>query len=231
MYLIKRISHSGYCSRREAEILIRGGQVYVAGEKITDPATQVDEDTPVKVEGKLLKAQEKTRVFAFHKPIKVLTTHKDDKNRQTIFHFLPKWMKQYHAIGRLDFMSEGLILLTNSATLKEKMERGDLERVYEVKIKGPARPTLKETLEKGIRIKGIKYKPVQCAIGRKNEGSTWLTLTLTEGKNREIREILGHLGYTVLRLMRVSYGKYKLGELERGELFEYVEQEKIKKKK
>lgn len=226
MYLTKRISHSGYCSRREAEKLIREGHVYVAGEKITDPATQVEEDTPVKVKGKLLKAPEKTRVFAFHKPTKVLTTHKDDKDRQTVFHFLPKWMKQYHTIGRLDYMSEGLILLTNSASLKETMERGDLPRVYEVKIKGQPREGLPEKLAKGLRVKDIRYKPIDCKIKSKNEGSTWLSLTLTEGKNREIREILGALGYTILRLMRVSYGKYKLGELERGDLFEYVEQNK-----
>ena len=215
MYLTKRISHSGYCSRREADTLIREGNVYVNGERILDPAIQVDETTQIKIKGKLIPRTPKTKVFLFHKPIRVLTTHRDDKGRETVFDFLPRHMKQYHAIGRLDYMSEGLLLLTNSASLKEKMERGNLPRVYEVKIKGQARVDLKEKLEKGIRVKGIRYAPIQVKVGKSNIGSTWVRMTLTEGKNREIREILGEMGQMILRLVRISYGDYKLGELPR----------------
>ncbi len=150
-----------------------------------------------------------------------MTTHKDDQNRKIVFDYLPKSMKNYHTIGRLDYMSEGLILLTNSAELKEKMERGSLPRVYEVKIKGKPHSKLKETLNSGMQIQHIKYKPIKLEIKKQNNGgSSWLSLTLTEGKNREIREILGQLDYSILRLVRVSYGIYKLRNLEKGKFLE-----------
>ncbi|MHA1540827.1 MAG: pseudouridine synthase [Alphaproteobacteria bacterium] len=214
MFLIKKISHSGYCSRRVAEKLIRNGAVEIDGKKVLEPATKVSEKNRIKIEGKELPQKPEEKLFIFHKPTEVLTSHKSQENRKIIFDFLPKWMKNYHAIGRLDFLSEGLILLTNSPELKEKMERGDFPRVYEVKIHGKPHKNLIETLKNGVKIEGIFYKSIKVEIKNQNDGSSWLSMTLTEGKNREIRKILAHFNYKLLKLKRVSYGEYKLGNLE-----------------
>jgi len=215
MILSKKISSSGFCSRREAERYVRAGQVQVDGTTVDHPAFQVGEAAVISVDGHLIPAPEQAALWMFHKPRGCLTTRHDPQERSTIYDFLPAAFQQRHTIGRLDYDSEGLLLMTNNGALKREFELPStaLHRVYRVRMRNtPTAQTLK-ALSQGVEIEGMRYRPVKAVVQSETRGNSWLEVTLVEGKNREIRRIFEHFRHPVSRLIRVAYGDYKLGDL------------------
>jgi len=220
--LAKRIARAGLCSRREAETWIEDGRVKVNGKKITSPALNVTEKDAIMVDGKLLQESETTRLWLYHKPSGLLTTHKDPQGRRTVFEALPKGMPRVISIGRLDLNSEGLLLLTNDGTLARKMElpsTGWIRR-YRVRVYGGITQSMIDGMKKGVAIDGVQYGSVETELDSQKGDNSWLTVALKEGKNREIRKIFEHFGCKVSRLLRVSYGPFQLGALPKGQIKE-----------
>jgi 23S rRNA pseudouridine2605 synthase len=220
--LAKRIAGAGVCSRREAEKLIEEGRVKVNGKTVKTPAFNVTADDAVIVNGKLLAAQDKVRLWLYHKPAGLITTHKDPQGRPTVFEALPKGMPRVISIGRLDLNSEGLLLLTNSGDLARKLElpsTGWIRR-YRARVFGKITPAMIAEMKKGIVAQGVHYGSVEAVIDSEKGDNTWLTVALTEGKNREIRKIFEHFGCKVSRLLRTSYGPFQLGSLSKGDIKE-----------
>ena len=220
--IAKRIARAGLCSRREAEAWIGAGRVVVDGEKITSPALVVGPATRILVDGKPLPTAEPTRLFRYHKPRGLLTTARDPEGRETIYDKLPKELPRLMPIGRLDLTSEGLLLLTNDGELKRKLElpvTGWLRR-YRARVNGHVDPAKLAGLAKGVTVEGVDYGPIRASLDRQQGDNAWLTLSLAEGKNREIRRVCEHLGYPVSRLIRIAYGPFQLGHLEKGEVEE-----------
>lgn len=218
----KVIARAGICSRREAEVLIEQGRVSVNGDTLTQPGVKVTADDIVRVDGEKLPALEPARLWRYNKPTGLVTSHKDERGRETVFDTLPEHMPRVISIGRLDLNSEGLLLLTNDGTLARSMEhpsRGWTRR-YRVRVHGDIKPRMFDPLEKGVTIEGIHYGPVQVKLDRKPSVNSWLTVTLKEGKNREVRRLMEHVGLKVNRLMRTAYGPFQLGSLKPGELTE-----------
>ena len=222
--IAKRIASSGICSRRDAERLIAEGKVFVNGEKLTTPAFLVEEKDEIIVNGVTLRKKETPRLWCYHKPVGLLTTHKDPKGRTTVFENLPKSLPRVISVGRLDLNSEGLLLLTTSGELARSLElpsRG-WKRQYRVRIYGVITSEMIEKAKKGLTIEGVHYAPCHIEIEQNQSGgkNQWLLITLTEGKNREIRKIMDFFGFKVARLIRVSYGPFQLGNLQQGEVRE-----------
>ncbi len=220
--LAKCMARSGLCSRREAESWIAEGRVKVNGKKVLTPALNVSENDTVVVDGKPLKQKEETRLWLYHKPSGLVTTHKDPEGRKTVFETLPKDLPRVISIGRLDLNSEGLLLLTNDGALARKLElpsTGWIRR-YRVRVYGSITPAMLAEIKNGMTIDGINYGSVEAVIDSSKGGNSWLTVSLREGKNREIRKIFEHFGCTVNRLLRLSYGSFQLGSLEKGEVKE-----------
>ena len=220
--LAKRIARAGLCSRREAETWIEAGRVKVGGKVIKTPALNVGESDSVTVDGKLLQAKEETRLWLYHKPAGLMTTHKDPQGRPTVFDALPKVLGRVISVGRLDLNSEGLLLLTNDGDLARKLElpaTGWIRR-YRVRVYGAIAPSMLEGMKKGVTIDGVKYGSVEAKLDSQKGNNSWLTVALAEGKNREIRKIFEHYGCRVSRLIRLSYGPFQLGSLQKGELKE-----------
>lgn len=217
----KVISQSGLCSRREAEQLIVEGRVTVNGETINTPAVFIT-DQSIKVDGKLINAKQETRLWLLYKPVGTITSAKDPKNRKTIFKILPKNMPRVISVGRLDFNTEGLIVLTTNGALASFMEmpKNKWVRKYRARVFGKLDHDRLKALENGITIEGIHYGSVKVTIDVEKESNSWLTISLLEGKNREIRNIMEHLGLQVNRLIRVSFGPFVLGNMQIGELRE-----------
>lgn len=218
----KRIAGAGVCSRREAEALIAEGRVKVNGKKITSAALNVTEKDAVVVDGKLLQLRAETRLWLYHKPAGLVTTHKDEQGRKTVFAALPKTLPRVISIGRLDLNSEGLLLLTNDGALARKLElpaTGWIRR-YRVRAYGGITPSMLEGMKKGVTIDGINYGSIEAVLDSQKGDNSWLTVSLREGKNREIRRIFEHYGCTVSRLLRLSYGPFQLGSLAKGEVKE-----------
>lgn len=216
--IAKRISRAGAASRREAERMIEAGRVRLNGQRLDSAATLVDAQDRIEIDGVPLAAPEPPRVWRYHKPSGRVTTTRDEEGRPTIFEALPEDMPRVMSVGRLDLTSEGLLLLTNDGGLKRVLElpsTGWLRR-YRVRIKGNPDPTDLDPLRRGIEVEGIRYAPMEVQIDRMQGANAWLTIGLREGKNREIRKVLGALGFDVNRLLRVSYGPFQLGDLERG---------------
>ncbi len=214
-YLTKLIASSNLYSRRAAEQLIRDGKVKV-NSKPAVLGQQATTGDKIEINGKTINLKIEKRLIAFHKPANYITSHSDEKGRPTIFDILPKELANFHYIGRLDFNSKGLLLLTNDAKLKEKLERGNQIRGYKIKIEGKiTKPTL-TSLEKGITIDGFNYKGLKAEILDQNDKFSSLNVYLTEGKNREIRRIFEYLGHQVKELTRFSYGPYQLKDLEKA---------------
>lgn len=220
--IAKVIARTGLCSRREAEELINQGRVKVNKETIESPAFNVGPNDNIKVDGERLPAKEKTRLWLYHKPSGLVTTHKDEKQRKTVFETLPSKMPRVISIGRLDLNSEGLLLLTNDGGLSRNLELPSTKwvRRYKVKVNGLVIEQKLKDLKNGIEVDGVKYGSIDVTIENQSKSITWLNVSLTEGKNREIRKVMAHLGLTVARLIRISYGPFQLGSLARGELKE-----------
>jgi 23S rRNA pseudouridine2605 synthase len=216
--IAKVIARAGLASRRAAEQWIAEGRVAVNGAIIGSPALDVTEDDHISVDGKTLPARERTRLFLYHKPRGLLTTHADDKGRPTIFGALPKDLPRLISVGRLDLNTEGLLLLTNDgglARVLELPETGWLRR-YRVRALGRVTQAQLEGLRGGIELDGVRYGPIEATLDREQGANVWLTFAMREGKNREVKNVLGHLGLAVNRLIRVSFGPFQLGALPVG---------------
>lgn len=216
--IAKVIARSGLCSRRDAERLIEEGRVTLNGRLLSSPAVNVSLSDDILVDGIPLPTTEPPRLWRFHKPKGRVTTHRDPEERPTVFDGLPETMPRVISVGRLDFNTEGLLLLTNDGELARHLERpatGWLRR-YRVRANGTVRQAQLDALADGITIDGINYAGIEAKIDREQGTNVWLTVGLREGKNREVRRIMDHLGLIVNRLIRVSYGPFALGELEVG---------------
>jgi 23S rRNA pseudouridine2605 synthase len=220
--IAKLLSRVGLCSRRDAERWITAGRVSVDGQVLTTPAVTVTAANEVRVDGAPLPAPERPRLWRYHKPSGLVTTHRDEKDRPTVFSALPKDMPRVISVGRLDLTSEGLLLLTNDGALARRLElpaTGWIRR-YKVRVHGEVDPDRLAALEKGVTIDGIAYGPIRAALERQQGSNAWIALALREGKNREVRRVLEHLGLPVTRLIRLSFGPFQLGNLARGEVAE-----------
>jgi 23S rRNA pseudouridine2605 synthase len=218
--IAKIIARSGFCSRRDAERLIADGRVRVNGERIDSPALNLTNEE-IRIDGKLLARDSSQRVFVYYKPVGLVTSHRDEQGRETVFDNLPAEMPRVISVGRLDKNSEGLLLLTNDGEFARKMElpENEFERVYRVRVYGQLPRDDFRSLLKGIVIENIRYAKIEVEIEKKAVNS-WLRVTLREGKNREIRRVMEHFGLEVSRLIRVQYGEYELGNLDVGEVKE-----------
>jgi 23S rRNA pseudouridine2605 synthase len=220
--IAKAIARAGLCSRREAEAWIAAGRVAVNGAVITSPALNVTAADKVSVDGKALPTRERTRLFLYHKPAGLVTTHADPQGRPTIFQALPKHLPRLISVGRLDLNTEGLLLLTNDGGLARVLElpaTGWLRR-YRVRAHGRITQAALDALRGGVTIDGIRYGAIDATLDRVQGANVWLTFAIREGKNREVRNVLDHLGLKVNRLIRVSYGPFQLGDLPEGEVEE-----------
>ena len=224
--LAKVMARTGICSRREAERLIVAGRVAVNGLVETSPAVRVGPDDEVLIDGTPLPAPEPVRLWRYHKPQARVVARHDGQGRPTIYDDLPEEVQHAMPIGRLDYMSEGLLLLTNDGALKRILEHPakGWTRRYRVRAYCPLPPArLKKALKRlegGIVIDGVRYGPVRARLDREEGANKWFTFALKEGKNREIRRILEHLGCKVNRLIRISHGPFQLGGLKRREVAE-----------
>jgi 23S rRNA pseudouridine2605 synthase len=221
--LAKRIAESGIASRREAERMIESGCVAVDGVTITTPVFFVNDTNIVAVNGKIiLSKSEEIILWRFYKPRGVITSKRDTRNRKTVFDLLDKNQHRLLYIGRLDYNSEGLLLFTNNGDLARKMELPEtaLKRTYRVRIFGKLSADAMQKLKQGVTIDGIKYRAadVQVDSATSDSRNVWLTITISEGKNREIRKIMEHFGCSVNRLIRIGYGPFKLDKLKPGEI-------------
>lgn len=220
--IAKRISRAGLCSRRKAEEWIAEGRVKVNGKVIDTPAIRVLPEDDVRVDGKSIIPPEPTRVWIFHKPKGYLTTNHDPEGRPTIFDVLPTDLPRVITVGRLDMNSEGLLILTNNGEVARHMELPTTgwTRRYRVRVFGtPSNETLRQ-LKKGMKIDDVYYGSVSAKIEREQGSNCWLEVALNEGKKREIRILFEHMGHSVSRLIRVSYGPFQLGKLECGDVME-----------
>ena len=220
--IAKVLSRAGVASRREAERMIEDGRVSVNGKTITSPALNVTPDDRIVVDGKQVGEPDPPRIWLYHKPAGLVTTERDEKDLPTVFASLPENMPRVMSVGRLDLNSEGLLLLTNDGEVKRKLElpsTGWLRR-YRVRINGSVSEAKLDELRAGITVEGVHYQPMVVTFDRQQGANAWLTVSLREGKNREIRRAMGEIGVTVNRLIRVSYGPFQLATLKQGEVEE-----------
>ena len=222
--IAKTIARAGICSRRDAEKLIEQGLVSVNGTLITSPALNVSPEDIVTVRGKTLVAHEASRLWLYYKPLGLITSHRDEKERPTVFSALPKDLPRVISVGRLDLNTEGLLLLTNDGELARHMELPSTgwRRRYRARIYGPLTTDSIASLKRGVTVEGVKYGPVEIVPEKaeKQARNVWAMVSLTEGKNREIRKVLEYIDCRVSRLIRISYGPFQLGSLKPGELRE-----------
>jgi 23S rRNA pseudouridine2605 synthase len=220
--IAKVIARAGLASRREAEAWIEAGRVSVNGAKITSPALNVSARDKIAVDGKPLPGAERTRLFLYHKPRGLVTTSSDPQGRPTIFEALPKTLPRLISVGRLDLTTEGLLLLTNDGGLARALElpaTGWLRR-YRVRAHGKVMQSQLDELRDGVSIDGINYGPIEATLDREQTSNVWVTFAIREGKNREVRNVMRHLGLHVARLIRVSFGPFQLGDIPEGEVAE-----------
>lgn len=220
--IAKVLSRRGVASRREAERMIELGEVSVNGKVITSPALNVTDADRITIKGAALPAEEAARLWLYYKPEGLVTSASDEKGRQTVFDTLPADLPRVMSVGRLDLNSEGLLLLTNDGALKRRLELPSTGwlRKYRVRVKGnPTDPDL-EPLRRGIEVDGERFQPMIVSLDRHQGANAWLTVGLREGKNREIRRAINAIGLIVNRLIRVSYGPFRLGELQPGDVEE-----------
>jgi 23S rRNA pseudouridine2605 synthase len=217
--IAKLLARAGVASRREVERMIAEGRVALNGENLTTPATLLDSLQGVTVDGKPVRPAAATRLFRFYKPPATLTAERDPKGRPTIYDRLPPGLPRLVPVGRLDFMTEGLLLLTNDGELKRQLElpRTGVVRTYRARAYGHVTQAQLEKLAEGITIEGIHYGSINANLERRTGSNCWVEMSLAEGKNREVRRVLSHLGLQVSRLIRTAYGPLTLEGLEPGD--------------
>ncbi|MGE3867822.1 MAG: pseudouridine synthase [Hyphomonadaceae bacterium] len=220
--IAKALARAGVCSRRDAERLIADGRVAVNGVTLTTPAFKVTARDDIRVDGRRVGAPEPARLWRYHKPTGLMTTHRDPQGRPTVFERLPATLPRVVSIGRLDFTSEGLLLLTNDGELARRMElpAAGFVRRYRARAHGRVEQAVLDRLAEGVTIEGVRYGPIAAEIERRQGANMWIALSLTEGKNREVRRVLEAVGLRVNRLIRVGYGPFELGALGPGEVDE-----------
>ena len=218
--IAKRLARAGLCSRREAERWIAAGRVAVDGTVLDTPAVLVDGSSRITVDGKPVGAADRRRVWRYHKQRGLICTNDDPRGRPTIFADIPDDLPRVVSVGRLDFNTEGLLLLTNDGGLAGRLERGDWARRYRVRAFGAVDERRLAALAKGVVVAGVRYGPIEAQVDRADGKNVWLTIGLREGKNREIHRVLESLDLAVSRLIRVSYGPFQLGSLPRGKVSE-----------
>jgi 23S rRNA pseudouridine2605 synthase len=220
----KALARAGVASRREVERLIAAGRVSLNGAVLTTPAVKVGPTDVLAVDGRPVAAAEPVRLWRYHKPVGLVTTHRDPKGRATVFERLPKDMPRVISIGRLDLNSEGLLLLTNDGALARAMElpSSGLVRRYRARVRGAVSQARLDDLSAGLTVDGVRYGPIVAALEpRAGAGANrWISLALAEGKNREVRKVLAALGLVVGRLVRTAYGPHRLGDLKPGAVAE-----------
>ena len=214
--IAKRLARAGLCSRRDAERWIAAGRVRVDGRVLESPAFNVLPHHRVEVDGQPLPGKEPTALWRYHKPAGLVTTNRDPQGRETIFDRLPPELPRVMTVGRLDLTTEGLLLLTNDGDLARFLELPSTgwTRRYRVRVNGWPDEAALARLADGVAIDGMRYGPVQARLDRQQGANAWLTMTIREGKNREIRKVCEHLGLTANRLIRTAYGPFQLGKLE-----------------
>ncbi|NQV57903.1 MAG: rRNA pseudouridine synthase [Rhodospirillales bacterium] len=220
--IAKVMARAGLCSRREAERLIADGRVAVDGVVLTTPAVVVSGFEKITLDGEAIPLIEPAKLWRYHKPQGEITTNNDPQGRPTIYDSLPERLGRVISVGRLDLNSEGLILLTNDGGLARKLEHPDTAwtRRYRVRVHGRVVEARLAALADGIEVDGVRYQSIRAALDRQQGANAWLTVSLIEGKNREIRKVMEHLGLSVNRLIRVAYGPFQLGALAVGEVEE-----------
>ena len=228
--IAKVIARGSKYSRRDAEKLILDGRVKIDDQIILQPNINVTSSNSIKLDNKNINFEQELVLYKYYKPRGVLVTHHDPENRKTIFDDLPKQFEKMISIGRLDYDSEGLLLLTNNGDMKRTMElpNNNWKRTYRARVYGRVQEDLVQKLKKGLRVNKMQYKPIIATIDSSSNSYTWLTMTLTEGKNREIRNIFEAFDMVVTRLIRVSFGPYKLKNLNKSEIekISYIDREK-----
>jgi 23S rRNA pseudouridine2605 synthase len=219
----KVIARAGLCSRREAERLVEAGRVAVNGETLTQAARNVTADDLVTVDGRPIAAPSRPRLFRFHKPPGVIVAASDPRGRRTIYDGLPPELPRLMPVGRLDYNSEGLLLLTTDGAIKRHLELPATGWVRRYRVRAHGEPPTAEAfaaLARGMTVEGVAYGPIEAALDRRQGSNCWLTMALREGRNREVRRVLAALGLQVNRLIRTAYGPFQLGELPSGALDE-----------
>jgi 23S rRNA pseudouridine2605 synthase len=216
--IAKLLARAGIASRREIERMIAEGRIALHGEKVTTPATLLDDVDGLTVDGRPVRPAKATRLFRLYKPQGTITAAHDTKGRATIYDRLPKGLPRLMPVGRLDFMTEGLLLLTNDGELKRQLElpRTGVVRTYRARSFGSVTQAQLEKLAEGITIEGVRYGSIDANLERRTGRNAWIELSLTEGKNREVRRVLAYLGLQVSRLIRTAYGPFTLAGLEAG---------------
>ncbi len=217
--IAKYLARAGIASRRDAEAMVAAGQVRMNNEAVSHPATFVQPGDLVTVNGQAVSVPERTRLWRYHKPDGLVTTHKDPEGRATVFEHLPPGLPRVISVGRLDLTSEGLLLLTNDGALSRHLElpaTGWLRR-YRVRVHGGVNPASLRRLADGMVVDGIKFGPIEAAVDSVQRANTWLSVSLKEGRNREIRRVMDALLLPVTRLIRIAYGPFQLGHLGKGD--------------
>jgi 23S rRNA pseudouridine2605 synthase len=225
--IAKLLARAGVASRREIERMIAEGRIAINGEKLTTPATIVQDLGGVTVDGRPVRQASATRLFRFYKPPRTITAARDPKGRPTIYDRLPAGLPRLMPVGRLDFMTEGLLLLTNDGELKRQLElpRTGVVRTYRARAFGSVTQERLEDLAEGVTIEGVRYGSINANLERRTGRNCWIELSLTEGKNREVRRVLEHLRLQVSRLIRTAYGPFTLQGLEPGRIDEIASPE------
>jgi 23S rRNA pseudouridine2605 synthase len=231
--IAKLLARAGIASRREIERMIADGRIAIDGKLVETPATLLKSLQGVTVDGQAVAAPTAARLFLFHKPTGVLTTERDPKGRRTIYDVLPKGLPRLVPVGRLDLNTEGLLLLTTDGGLKRQLElpSSGVTRTYRARAYGNVTQTQLEDLMEGIEIEGVRYGSIDANMERRTGANVWIEMKLTEGKNREVRRVLEHLGMSVSRLIRTAYGPFELGDLPAGLVGEVHERDLSKFRK
>jgi 23S rRNA pseudouridine2605 synthase len=216
--IAKLLARAGVASRREIERMIAEGRIALNGKALDTPATILTSLHGITVDGQPVREAEPTRLYRFNKPSGLLTTERDPKGRPTIYDRLPKTLPRVMPVGRLDLNTEGLLLLTTDGEFKRQLElpRTGVTRTYRARTYGQVSQAQLEDLIEGVEIDGVRYGSIDANLERRTGANVWVELKLAEGKNREVRRVLEHLGLQVSRLIRTAYGPFELGDLPAG---------------